>query len=322
MGLIYTIFTVLLTLVTIYLLVVVVLRPSPVKLLIRQLHPNAEYKPNAKTSMVTEKYTLYSRPTSKHDKLIVVFMGGCGLFSHLHSIYGITNWLDDYLGEHYDVVTFSYPTRFKHTIHDSMLSINRSLMDFINYETVHVVGVSFGVLLAGAFYQKETSLEKSTAMNIPQIGLKFKSFIALSGLFELTFNARLITNIVDYYIMRNVPAKIHYTCYSMLIPKLVISSYSDFLVAQTVKFCSIEQQSTECKVYDTATLPHAFTQFTNLPEAVDSLKRIAAFIHKVDGGNIADIGSGTVSIDRGDGVDSGGGVVVTANEDNRIQRQL
>lgn len=292
MGWKYLIFAIVITVVTLVIMAALIFRPTPIKYLINRLHTSVSYDP-AKTAKITSKYTLYTRPTSKHDKLIVVFIGGCGLFSQLNSIYGITNWLDNRLGnEHeYDVVTFNYPTRFQHTVLDSMLSINKSLLDFVHYPNVHVIGVSFGALLAGAFYHKESSLEISKNMRVPQIGLKFKSFTALSGLFEVNFNAKFLTTLVDYYIMKNVPSKENYTCYNMKLPKFAVSAVSDFLVAQTVKFCSTEREHTQCKVYDSTSLPHAFPQFLNLTESMETLEMVAVFILKIDSDSRYDVTS-------------------------------
>lgn len=287
MGYMRLFLTALITVFVIVALVVFVCRPTPIKYAIRQLHHSPDYEANPTTAQVTQKYTLYTHPNSKHDKLIVVFMGGCGLFSRLKSIYGITNYLDEKLGGdgtgNYDVVTFCYPTRFQHTVLQSMLSINESLQDFVGYSSIHAIGVSFGALLAGAFYQKEAQKHVSDSMQIPQIGMHFKSFVGLSGLYELNFNVRLVTALADYYIMRNVPAKRSYSCYNMKIPKMVVSCISDFLIAQTVKFCQTEQASTQCKIYRTSNLPHAFMQFLNIPETIETLDEVANFILKLDG---------------------------------------
>lgn len=277
----WSIVTILLTLVLVCALIYIAIRPTPIKYLIQKMRPCAEYSP-AKTARVTAKYTLYTAPDSEHKRLIVVIMGGSGMFSNLKAIYGVTNWLFDRCGHEYDIVTFQYPTRFKNTIHDTMMSINQSLMDFIHYDVVDVVGVSFGVLLAGAFYQKESSLKKSQEMRVPQIGIRFRSMVALCGLFDLQFSSQLVETLVNHYIMKYVPAKQHYTCYGIDIPKLVISARSDFLVAQTIRYCQSET-NLDYKIFDANYLPHAFCQFINMPEAEEALEETVKFLHRLDG---------------------------------------
>lgn len=270
------VFTTLLAIMFVVATIYIAIKPTPIKYIIKKMRPSAQYDPSL-IAKVTDKYTLYASPDSKHTNLIVVIMGGSGLFSNLHAIYGITNWLYDRVGATYDIVTFKYPTRFEYTIHDTMLSINESLKNFIQYKTVDVIGVSFGVLLAGAFYNKETSLKQSNEMKVPQIGLHFRSLIALSGLFDLNFTSTMVETLVKHYIMKNVPAKQNYTCYDIQIPALVICARSDFLIAQSLRFCK-KNTEIQYKIYDVDHLPHAFCQFINLPESQESLEIVVDFL--------------------------------------------
>lgn len=277
----WTIVTVLLAIAIVVLLIYVAIKPTPIKYLIRKMRPCAEYQAN-RAAKITKNYTFYSKVNSTHQRLIVVIMGGSGMFSNLKAIYGITNWLFDRCGDDYDIVTFQYPTRFKNTIHDAMLSINESLLDFIHYPVVDVVGVSFGVLLAGAFYQKESSQKKANEMKIPQIGIRFRSMVALCGLFDLRFSSSLVETLVKHYIMKHVPAKNNYTCYGIDIPKLVISARSDFLIAQTIRYCQSEA-NLDYKIFDSNFLPHAFCQFVNMSEAEEALELTVQFLYRLDG---------------------------------------
>lgn len=276
-----TIISTILSLVALGLLIWLVIVPTPLKIVVDAICPSVKYAPNS-NALVNANYTFYSNHGSKHDKLVIVFLGGSLLFSNILTIYGITNLLNEKFGNSYDIVTFSYPTRFKYTVRDALLSINKSLADFINYDTIHAVGISVGALLAGAFYQKEKFKVNSDAMQVPQIGIQFKTFSALSGVFETKFNASILTALFKFYIMRNTPSLLKYTCYGMNIPKLIICAKSDFLLAQTVKF--IRHEPCEYHIYESplSLLPHAFSQFINLPEARDSIDRIVTFINKND----------------------------------------
>lgn len=275
----WNIFTIILTLAFIVCLIYFAFVPSVVKPIISHFIPNTVYKPNA-NHVIKENYTLYTNAQSKHNRLIVIIPGGAGLFSGIENIYGLLNQLNDKLGDTYDIVTFTYPVRFKYTIRESMLAINGILKNFLHYEEVHAIGISFGTLLIGAFYHKESLKLISDQMNIPQIGLKFKSLTGICGMYEPKFNVDIMTWLFNLYIMRNTPAIKQYTCYDMRIPKLIISSKSDFLVAQSAKF--IQSESCDYKIYDSKILPHAFPQFINLDEAKNAIQLISNFIRKLD----------------------------------------
>lgn len=277
MGCVGTIFTILISVLVIILLAWVVFYPEPIKYVLTALYPGQDYAPNENAKRIANT-TLYSSPNSSHDKLVVVFIGGSGLYSRMDNFYGFSNKLNEMLGDEYDILLFEYPVRFKNTILDSMIAINKVLVDYIHYKTVHAIGISFGALLAGAFYQKEATLTKSIAMKVPQIGIKFTTLSVLSGVFECKFNADLMTKLFNFYIMRGTPSTINYTCYGIPIPKLAISANTDFLVAQTVKF--IQHEQCESKIYKSQSLPHAFCQHINLDEAIDSIKLVSNFIVK------------------------------------------
>lgn len=274
----FGIISVIVSLLLLALVIWLVITPTPVKYILSRTFTYSPYMANANAT-ITERYTLYKSATSQLQNLIIVFIGGGFLYSSVTNIYGITNYLNEKFQNDYDILTFAYPVRFKHTIHSAMLVINEILKDFINYEHVHAIGVSAGTLLAGAFYQKETHPEKATAMKIPQIGMHFKSFIGLSGIYEPVFNSKVVSGLFKFYIMRNTPSIKHYTCYRMGIAKLVISAQSDFLLAQTSKY--IQTEPNDNHIYPSTTLPHAFSQLINLDEARDSLDRVYDFILRV-----------------------------------------
>lgn len=279
---VWTLISTLLSIIIIGLTIWMIITPAPLKLILNKIYFQDDYNANVNAN-VTPDYTLYSMPNSKHDKLIVIFVGGAFLFSIVSNVYGIMNVLNEKLTDKYDILTFSYPVRFKYTLKDSLIGINKILSQFVHYPVVHAVGVSAGVLLAGAFYQKESNLTVAQQMQVPQIGMQFKSFCGLSGIYETKLNTDLLTTLFDFYIMRNTPSKLKYTCYNMPIPKYVISAKSDFLLAQTVKYA--QNEPCQYHIYDSLTLPHAFSQLINLPEALDSLDRISQFIVNVDANN-------------------------------------
>lgn len=264
--------------ITVIIIVVVVyfiINPTPVTLLLDKLNPGVIYKANS-NALVNTDYTLYSDPKSTHEQLVIVFIGGAGLFSTVSNVYGLTNELNEQLGPTYDILTFNYPTRYKYTIQQTMLAINEKLKNYITYTKIHVIGISFGALLAGAFFHKEAHSEISTQMGVPQIGMHFKSFIILSGLMETKFNSILLEKIFQMYILRGTPGIQHYSCYGIKVPKFVISAKSDFLLAQSMKF--IESEHCEYKMYESTILPHAFAQLIHLDNSKDSIQRMVKFI--------------------------------------------
>lgn len=273
-----SLFNIIITILILVGIIYTIIIPWPAKLICRYYSPDIVYEKNENAN-VTSKYTLYTSTGSKHDKLVIVFPGGAGLFSELNNVYGLMNTLNTHLGSDYDILTFSYPTRFKSTIQQSMLAINTILLEFIHYTEIHAIGISFGCLLAGAFYQKESHLRISSMMSVPQIGMKFNSFVGICGIYDTRFNSSIITWLFRTYIMHKTNALKYYSCYNMNIPKYIVSAKSDFLVAHAVKFIKSEQS--EYQIYDTRLLPHAFPQFLNLNEARETLDKISAFIKKI-----------------------------------------
>jgi hypothetical protein len=271
-----------------------VINPSPLKLIVLKTFAEANYTPN-QNAEILNLYTIYKSPKpptpsnninylhrdTSNKNLIVMFVGGAFLFGDCRNVLGIGNYLNDLFKERYDIVTFDYPVRFKYTLKDTMLHINKVLINFIMYENIHVVSISAGTLLAGAFYRKEQDINVSRRMQIPQIGIRFKSFIGLSGLYETTFNSDVLTSLFRFYIMRGTPGIEHYTCFGIDLPKLIITATSDFLFAQSVKFIQNES-NVEHEIYRNKHLPHAFMQLMNLDESQKSMTQIYNFIERID----------------------------------------
>lgn len=277
--LVWSIFTLILSIVLFCLIVYIIIIPFPLKYIIRRINPKSNYPPNSNAT-ITANYTLYSNEGSTHNRLIVVFIGGALLTCEVANSYGLCNYLNEKLGKDYDILLFNYPVRFKNTLHETMLAINAKLTNFVHYDDVHAIGISFGALLAGAFYNKEYSKMASRKMAIPQIGMLFRSLTAFSGLFETKFNASILTTLFKFYIMRKTKSILDYTCYGLPVPKLIINSKSDFLLAQTMKMAESEQ--CEVHIYESTILPHPFVQFINLAEATDALDRFVKFIRRID----------------------------------------
>jgi len=273
----WNIFSIVLTIILVIALIWFIINPIPVKYVFSYFAPKTIFQPNGNHT-ATKDYTLYTNTNSKHDKLVVIIPGGAGLLNGIDNLYGFMNMLNENLGDGFDILTFSYPVRFKHTIHDSMLMMNRVLEQFLHYDQVHAIGISFGALLIGAFYNKEENTQASQQMNLPKIGMRFKSFVGVCGMYEPFFNIDLISWLFKVYIMRNTLGLKRYTCYGMSIPRLIISADSDFLVAQSSKF--IKTEPCESKIYTSHTLPHAFPQYINLSEAKESIVNISKFIIK------------------------------------------
>lgn len=286
-----TILSIILTLILLVCLVSIIIRPTPLKILFRRLQPAADYAPH-EDAQINARYTLYQHKQLQRQQrlggisknLVVCFIGGAMITCNRNCVYGALNYLYEHLTDTnnntYDLLVFEYPTRFESTLHQTMLSINETLSEFTNYKRVHAIGFSVGAMLAGAFYQKESNKMISEAMNVPQIGMTFTSFVGICGLYETVFAAEILTKLFKFYILRNTPATINYTCYGMNIPRFIISSTSDFLYSQTSKF--IHEQPVAYKIYKSQTLPHSFLQYINLPEARDALDRIIAFIRQTD----------------------------------------
>ncbi|AQN78591.1 ACH96177.1 GrBNV gp19-like protein [Kallithea virus] len=271
----WNILSILITVIFVIALIWFVLYPTPIKYVLQCFVPKTEYEPNANYTTV-KNYILYTNAKSNHTKLIVIIPGGAGLLNSIANIYGFMNKLNETLGDDYDILTFSYPVRFKHTIRDSMLRVNEVLSDFTHYEEIHGIGLSFGSLLLGAFNNKESNILSSQQMQVPQIGIKFKTFTGICGMYQPFFNVKLLTWLFDFYIMRGTPGIKLYSCYGMPIPKLIITSNSDFLVSQSTKF--LQSENAESLSYPTANLPHTFPQYINLPEAQQSIVKIVDFI--------------------------------------------
>lgn len=258
--------------------------PVIFKPLITSMLPSREYECNDNARHISDTCTLYSR--ARGEKLVVIFVGGSFIKSRLDTHYGLSNALNTQLGDGYDILIFSYPTRFQSfysspTIRDTMLYINGVLSaEYISkYSEYHAIGVSAGALLASAFIRKESDKQASREMSVPSIGLRFSTFVSVCGVLTTEFHVKTITKLFEYYIMRSTPGKGHYSAFNLdsSVRKLIISAYNDFLFAQSNKLV-MREHATEKVFFQGPDLPHSFVQAHMLPESEAAIKRISDFI--------------------------------------------
>lgn len=220
-----------------------------------------------------ENYTLYSRKNNK--KLLVFFNGGAFIYSKRQNSYGFLNELSMLLTE-YDILTFDYPVRFDFTIKQAMLNINDTLKKFLHYESYYGISESAGSLLLGTFCLKEFDIEYSKKIEIPQIGISFKCFIGITGVYSTDFNNTIINNLFKVYIMRGTSNIKSYSAYNINVPRLIISNKTDFLFNQTEEF--LQKQPSSYKIFENESLPHTFIFSINIKETIESIKLISDFL--------------------------------------------
>lgn len=223
-----------------------------------------------------------TRLADNRRNVIVFFIGGSFLFQDLTSHYGIGNKLYELMGpKNFDVMLMQYPVRFGSTLQQSMLSINKTLSDImLKYKEFYAIGYSAGSLLASVFIQKELDADYSSKIKVPQIGLVFRKFVGICGLYYPVFvNNTILTKLFKYYILRSTVSPSMYTVTSSMesIPKLVISNTTDFLYAQTAKFIQTVP-NTAYKIYTNTNLNHTFIENIDLIESKDALELIQKFI--------------------------------------------
>ena len=281
------------TLAILILLVLVVVYPVPIKWILTRTTVYPDYDPDTEHARVYKDHTLYSSSSSssssstgfedehgKKKKLLIYFHGGAFLFNNRETSYGFLNTLYKKISDAFDILVFDYPVRFKYTVRDSLLAANRIITRYIgSYSDFYGIGMSAGVLLMGAFQNKERSPPSTAArMNVPIIGVKFRAMVGLSGLYDTRFDSELINRLFDFYIMRGTVGSELYTCYNSGIPVLAIGVDSDYLYQQTYRFVTTEPS--EFKIYTNPELPHSFPLLVNLSETRDAIEHVADFIKK------------------------------------------
>lgn len=275
------VFKLVFTLAVILALVSLVLVPAPFKPLLFDTYIPSQYYKLAANAKEYSYYTVYTGANELHKRnLLVWFNGGGFLYSDRKTTYGILNELSASMPD-FDVLVFDYPVRFRHTVRDAMLAVNKVLSEKTvgRYDNYYASGMSAGTLLMGTFQSKETTPAVADKIKVPAIGIKFKAMVGVCGLYRSTFDSSLLNAMFQFYIMRGTPAAELYSCYGLTdTPKLVISATTEYLYSQTYRFVTLEP--CESKVYNNDLLTHSFPLLNNCPEAQDTVKRITAFITK------------------------------------------
>lgn len=240
-----------------------------------------KYKPQNLTA-----YEFYAPNNNKREnddskKLAVFFIGGSFLFNDLASHYGIGNKLYEMMGGKCDLLLLRYPIRFKNTLQQAMLEVNKSLAKFqTKYTKFYAIGYSAGALLATIFIQKEENLQYAKQINIPQLGLKFEKFVGICGLYYPEFtNNPLLTKMFKFYILRGTQSGKLYTTYDKLMestPKFLLSTTGDFLYKQTIQIINT-QPNVSYKIYTNGDLNHTFIENSKLN--TDALLVIKNFLN-------------------------------------------
>jgi len=233
-------------------LVYVIFAPNPVKYLFSRYNPrvdifvradNAEHfkstliDPIFKKCITNTDSTLYRGEKSTDDSLIVWFQGGGFLRTDRRSTFGTINDLSKTMPT-FDILTFDYPVRFKHTITDALKFTYRVLDkvrinndNFKTYTNIHAIGMSAGILLAGAFQQNETYDRANKNIGIPRIGIRFHSITSLCGLLSKSFGNFYLDKLFELFIMRGTDGKEYYTCDELpKTPKFIVSHTNDLLL--------------------------------------------------------------------------------------------
>lgn len=227
--------------------------------------------------------TLYmaTKNDDGNNGLIVWFNGGAFLSTDRRSSFGILNEVNA-KAPYYDIVTFDYPTRFRYTLYDALkrvYNVLRVLCERKRYKKIYAMGLSAGVLLAGAYQNNETNPKANGDIGIRKNGKPFNGIISLCGLLMPSFNDPYVDSAFKFYFMRGTPGAKYYTCLGILdTPKLLISSTVDYLRTQTLRFIDLEPCTKH--VYKSETLPHSFPLMPHLNETHDLIDRAVRFMNE------------------------------------------
>lgn len=264
-------------------LVSLVLVPAPLKPLLFDTYLTPQYYKLAANAKEYDYYTVYVGDSSRKRNLFVWFNGGGFVYSDRKTAYGVLNELSARMPD-FDVLVFDYPVRFRHTVRDALLTVNRVLSEKTvgRYDNYYAGGVSAGTLLMGTFQSKETLPGVADRIRVPAVGIRFRAVVGVCGLYGSAFGSALLDAAFRFYIMRGTPAAELYTCYGLTdTPKLIIGATAEYLYySQTYRFVTLEP--CESKVYDNDLLTHSFPLLNNCPEARDAVERIAAFVGRRD----------------------------------------
>lgn len=307
----WSIVKIIFSLLIIILLLIFILIPAPIKFILNRFTVDSDYD-LLKVAKKRDNYTLYSLTNDDDDnnrstllqtrnnnndiissssslsetirnvkkrRLLVWFHGGAFIFSDRRMAYGLLNNLFEKISKDTDILVFDYPVRFRHTLRDSLLSINKTLGQFVGlYDEFYSGSISAGTLLMGAFQNKESSPEIAARMKVPIIGVQFKAMIGVCGVYDTRFDSRLLNVLFDFYIMRGTPAPETYTCYNANVPFLVIGSTGDYLFMQTHRF--INTHPCDYHIFNDDNLTHVFPLLQNIRESREVIEKVVDFLNK------------------------------------------
>lgn len=265
----------LLLLLLVVLIVLFAVWPVPVKPILKRVFPTPDFSPSNDVTALSEYSAFYGNVKSRKPNLLIVAVGGSFLLSNLSTHFGFVNELYKRVSDNFDALLVGYPTRFRYTLRDMMLSINNSVSQQQGYKSYHAIGFSAGALLLGTFERKERDPKFAKDIDIPRIGSTISSFVSICGLLQPNFGVTLYDALYSYYIARGTPSWKLYTCYGMQIPRMIVTSRDDLLFDQSVDF--LATQSAKELVFQDK-LPHTFAQNVKLPQSIQVIDAVAKFV--------------------------------------------
>lgn len=263
------------------LLVAFAVWPVPVKPILKRIFPTPDFTPSSAVTDTTKYSAFYGNTSTRKPNLLIVAVGGSFLLSNLSTHFGFVNELYNRVSSTFDVLLVGYPTRFRNTLRDMMLSINGSVSKHTQegkYASYHAVGFSAGALLLGTFERKERDAKFANDIDVPRIGTTISSFVSICGLLEPKFNVTLYDALYSFYIARGTPAWNLYTCYGMQIPRLIVTANGDLLFDQSLNFLSTQAAK---ELVFRQKLPHTFAQNIKLSQSLQVIDTVAKFLKPV-----------------------------------------
>lgn len=248
------------------------------------LHPDAIKGP----SYVFYTNKSHNCSNSGNKNLLIWFHGGGFVACRSSNAYGVLNEVYKALNDdknNLDILTFDYPPlSYSNSVKDIMLHVNK-LFQGLNiaqhYKHIYGCGFSAGALLMGAHQVKEENAEKAELMQVPAIGVKFSSLIAVSGLLTSSFYNPILDYTFKRYYFKRTPSYNLYSWYLLnhnTTRKLVISAENDFLFKQSHHYVS--QYPCEHAFFTNKSLDHCSMLELSVKECQDMIAKIVTFLRK------------------------------------------
>ncbi|KAG8362513.1 GbNV_gp19-like [Fopius arisanus] len=253
--------------------IVLVINPQPLIPFLAKYLNLPEWDPSPE-AVVKENYTLYA--SDGKQKMIAVFTSDLFVLNDLKTTYGFTNELYSRVKDDFDVVVLKYPLRMKSSLRDSIVHFGETLCkDFLHYRYWHAISFSTATLLTGTFMHKERDATFSRQIEVPQVGIKFSSFVGICGVYNTQYNNGIIDALFKFYILKNSTRGHLYSCYDPQVPTLLLSSQSDLFISQTRQFVAAHSCRIEMYPRD---LPHLFMKLIDQKESQNGMNKIVEFI--------------------------------------------